>query len=179
MGRLDFGSGRFDADYEMADISQALRGWSSEFGDRAFYYRYWGSETEVHGIWDEATGSGRRWHPPDEVEFLHITRVEGPAEERREGQYYNDTLYATASFEQLKRLGMTELDLQHQTYLRDRLIYDYRVFRITRIQIMGQIQQRDPVVSIEGTQVKPDEMLNDEQFTKYARIGPENWPVNP
>jgi hypothetical protein len=168
MGRLDFGSGRFDADYETNDIHEALQGWASEFGDKVLYYRYWGEHSQVHDIWDEASGVGRVWHPPHEVEVLHVTHVEGGNQDRQQGQYYNDNLYLTASFEQLKRLGMTELDLQHQTYLRDRIIYDYRVFRVTRLQVRGQIQQRDVIVSIEGTQVKPDEMLNDIGFEAFA-----------
>jgi hypothetical protein len=168
MGRLDFGAGRFTADYEMRDIHSSLRGWQSEFGDRVLYYRFWGEESEVHDIWDEATGGGRVWHPPAEVEVLHVTHVEGGQEDRDQGLYYNDNLYITASFEQLKRLGMTEMDLQSQAYLRDRIVYDFRVFKVTRIQVMGQIQRRDAIVSIEGTQVKPDEMLNDRGFEAFA-----------
>jgi hypothetical protein len=107
---------------------------------------------------------------------LHVTHVEGGNEDRQQGQYYNDNLYLTASFDQLKRLGMTELDLQHQTYLRDRIVYDYRVFRVTRLQVMGQIQRRDVIVSIEGSQVKPDEMLNDIGFEAFAN---PSFPENP
>lgn len=168
MGRLDFESGRFTADYETNDIQEALRGWSSEFGDHVLYYRYWGEHSQVHDIWSEATGVGRIWHPPDEIEALHVTHAEGASQDRNQGLYYNDTLYMTASFEQLKRLGMTELDLQHGSYLRDRIVYDFRVFKVTRIQVMGQIQRRDVIVSIEGQQVKPDEMLNDTGFEHFA-----------
>lgn len=168
MGRLDFGSGRFSADYEMSQIADALRGWQTAFGDNVLYYRYWGSESQVHNIWDEATGVGRVWHPPHEIEVLHVTRIEGSAEDRAHGLYYNDSIYITAAFHMLTRLGMTELDLQHQTYLRDRLVYDFRVFRVSRLQITGQIQKRDPIVSIEGSQIKPDEMLNDVGFEAFA-----------
>ena len=168
MGRLDYGSGRFNTDFETNEIHRSLKGWQTEFGDQALYYRYWGAESEVHDIWDEAAGVGRMWHPADLIELLHVTHVEGGNEDRQYGQYYNDNLYATASWEQLARLGMTEMDLQHQSYLRDRIVYDYRVFKITRLQVMGQIQRRDTIVSIEGTQVKPDEMLNDPQFEAFA-----------
>lgn len=169
MGRLDYESGRFSADYEMTQISRVLRGWQTEFGDNILYYRYWGEQSEVHDIWGEAAGVGRVWHPPHEIEVLHVTRVEGSNEDRMQGQYYNDSLYVRASYSQLQRLGMNELDLLHQSYLRDRMVYDFRVFRVTNVQITGQIQKRDPIVSIEGTQVKPDEMLNDTQFEKFAR----------
>lgn len=168
MGRLDYESGRFDADFEMNEIQETLRGWQSEFGDNVLYYRYWGEESEVNDIWQEAAGVGRVWHPAHEIEVLHATHLEGGAEERAQGQYYNDTLHVTASFDQLRRLGMTEMDLQHQSYLRDRVVYDFRVFRVTSISVMGQIQRRDPIVSIDATQVKPDEMLNDSGFEAFA-----------
>jgi hypothetical protein len=169
MGRLDFGAGRFSADYETNDIAESLRGWQTEFGDQILYYRFWMEESTQSNIWGEAGGSrGRIWHPPDTVEVLHATHVEGSMENRDQGAYYNDDLYVTASFDQLRRLGMTEMDLQHQSYLRDRIVYDFRVFRVTRIQVMGQIQRRDVVVSIEGAQVKPDEMLNDPGFEHFA-----------
>lgn len=168
MGRLDYKSGRFSTRYETNEIAGAMRGWQTEFGDHVLYYRYWGTESEVHDIWDEATGVGRMFHPPDEIEVLHATHIEGSNEDRTQGQYYNDTLYVTASYAQLRRLGMTEMDLQFQTYLKDRIVYDFRVFRITRIQVLGQIQRADVVVSIEGTQVKPDEMLNDKGFEAFV-----------
>ena len=176
MGRLDYESGRFDADYEMNEISQTLRGWQSEFGDSVLYYRYWGEESEVNNIWDEASGVGRVWHPPAEVATLHVVHLEGGAEDRAQGQYYNDSITLTASFDQLRRLGMTEMDLQFQSYLRDRVVYDFRVFKVDRIAVMGQIQRRDPIVSIEGTQVKPDEMLNDVGFEAFAN---PTFPVRP
>lgn len=178
MSRLDWESGRFDADFEGAETDRALRGWQENFGDQILYYRFWGEESEVHKIWGEATGDGRVWHPPKVVQVLHATHVEGPNEDREQGQYYNDSFYGTASFNQLKRLGMTELDLQYESYLNDRLVYDYRVFRVTRIQVVGQISSntQDPIVSIEGTQVKPDEMLNDPGFKKFAN---PRFPVKP
>lgn len=176
MGRLDFESGRYTPDKETREISAALRGWQSAFGDNILYYRFWGEESQVSDIWQEATAGGRVWHPPHEVEVLHVTHSEGNVEQREGGMYYNDTLYVTASFDQLKRLGMTDLDLQHQSYLRDRIVYDYRVFTVTDIQVMGQIQKRDIVVSIQATQVKPDEMLNDRGFEVFAN---PTFPTNP
>lgn len=176
MGRLDFESGRFTADYETNEIHGATRGWQSEFGDQILYYRYWGEQSEVHDIWTEPTGVGRVWHPPHEVPVLHATHVEGRVEDRAQGLYYNDDLYVTASYDQLRKIGFTEMDLTHQSYLRDRIVYDFRVFRVTRIQVLGQIQRRDAVVSIEGTQVKPDEMLNDEGFEAFAN---PTFPRNP
>lgn len=168
MGRLDYEAGRFTADYETNAMHKALRGWQTEFGDNVLYYRFWGEQSEVHDIWDEAAGVGRVWHPPAEMGVLHATHVEGSNQDRAQGAYWNDDLYATASFEQLRRLGLTEMDLQTHSYAHDRIVYDFRVFRVTRIQVMGQIQDRDVIVSIEGSEVQPDEMLNDKGFEVFA-----------
>lgn len=169
MGRLDWESGRFTADYETNQMQSVLRGWQSEFGDSVLWYRYWMEQSQEHDIFDEATAAGRLYHPPAEVPMLHATHVEGGAEDRREGWYYNDDFYGTASFDQLTKIGMTELDLAHQSYIRDRIVYDYRVFRVVRISVTGQIQKRDIMVSVEGTEVKPDEMVNDPQFRMFAK----------
>jgi len=37
-----------------------------------------------------------------------------------------------------------------------------------KINVLGQIQRRDLIVSIEATQVRGDELVNDAQFAKYS-----------
>jgi hypothetical protein len=60
------------------------------------------------------------------------------------------------------------MDLNTQNYLKDRFVYDTKVFRVTSVQVLGQIKQKDIIVSIDATQVKPDEMVNDLQFAQYV-----------
>lgn len=174
MGRLDYESGRFDADFETNDINRALRGYQTDFGDVVQYWKFWHEQSDKHELWDEPSGSGLMFHEPVDIPVFHATHVEGGIERRSEGAYYNDDLYVTASFDVLRRLGYSDIDIQHYAFQRDRVVYDWRVFRITRIQVTGQIRQRDLVLSFEGTQVKPDEMTNDPQFMEFAtqRFGP-------
>jgi hypothetical protein len=170
MSRLDWGAGRFTVDYDTSEIQEGLRGWQSDVGDRVVYYRFFSEQSQQSDIWDEGSGVGRIFHPPMEIPVLHATHVEGGNEARAQGFYFNDDLYVTASFEQLKLVGLTEMDIQHYSYLKDRIVYDLRVFRVERMQILGQIQRRDTVVSIEGTQIKPDEMYNDAQFEEFTHV---------
>lgn len=167
MGRLDFKRGRFTADYETDQINGSLRGWQAEFGDDITYFRFWKEQSEMDPVFDEATKAGRLYHPPKKIAVLHATHTEGGNEIRPQGFYYNDELYVIAFFDQLMKVGFTNLDLQTYDYLKDRIVYDYKVFRVTKINVTGQVQERDVMVSIEGTQVKPDEMLNDPQFKSY------------
>lgn len=168
MGRLDFKNGRFGTDYETDQIEGALRGWQGEFGDALLYYRFWQEQSQTHDIFDEATEAGRIYHPPQRVPVLHVTHIEGGQEQREQGFYYNDDLYVKGFFEDFRdNLGFTDLDIVHQHYMRDRVVYDYKVFKVLRLSITGQIQERDIMVSMEATQVKPDELINDPQFKKY------------
>jgi hypothetical protein len=81
----------------------------------------------------------------------------------------------TLSFDQIKKMGLDKMDLNTGNYLKDRFVYDTKVFRVTRIEIMGQIQQKDIIVSIDATQVKPDEMVNDIQFAQYAVLNDKQF----
>jgi hypothetical protein len=174
MGRLDHKTGRFDADFETNEIYETLRGYEGEWGDKVTYYRFWREESRTDDIWGEPGGSGRSFHEPVEIPVLHATHVEGSIETRPEGAYYNDSLYVTASYDVLSDLGFNDIDIQHYGYQRDRIVYDWRVFQVTRIQVTGQIARRDMVVAFEGSQIKPDEMVNDPQFREFAnqRFGP-------
>jgi len=169
MGRLDWKRGRFDSDFETAEIHRGLRGHqASQVGDQVDYYRFDFANSQMDDLYDEGAGLGKVYHPPVVLPCLHVTHDEGDNQDTDTGFYFNDNLYITAAFDQVYRTGLTLMDIEHQRFLKDRLVYDGRVFRVTQIHILGQIQTRDIVVSIEATQVKPDEMVNDPQFGAYT-----------
>lgn len=169
MARPDWARSRFDAEYEATSIMEGIRGYQAEFGDLFVYYRFWPEKSQKHDVWNEAAGSGKVYHSPETLPALHVTHVEGAEQSRDEGFYVVDSLYVTCSFDQLRRIGMDKMDLSTHAYLRDRMVYDGKVFRVDNISVTGQIRERDIMVSIEGTQVKPDEMLNDPQFIEFLR----------
>jgi len=169
MSRLDWkGGGRFTIDHETDQMHAALRGWQSEAGDEVEYYRFDREGSGMHDVYDEASGTGRVYKGPVELPVLHVTQDEGGTSDTGGGFYYNDNIYITASFEQVNRTGLTRMDIEHDRYLKDRLVYNSRVYHVVDIHIVGQVQQRDVVVSIEGSQVKPDEMVNDPQFKQWS-----------
>jgi hypothetical protein len=65
-------------------------------------------------------------------------------------------------------VGIRYVFVHRADYLRDRIVYDNKVFRVMKINVLGQIQRRDLIVSIEATQVRGDELVNDAQFAKYS-----------
>ena len=177
MSRLDWKRGRFDSDkYETQEIHRGIRGFqSAQVYDEIQYYRFLRTASESHDIYDEAAGEGRVYRPPVTVPCLHVTHDEGESQAGDTGFYVNDNVYVTASFDQLYRTGLTFQDVQHESYLKDRFTYDNKVFRITHIHVLGQVARgRDIVLSIEGTQIKPSELVNDQQFAAYVHeIGEE------
>ena len=166
MSRLDWKEGgRFDRMREQQEIDGALRGHqNSQVEDEIAYYRWWPERSEMHAVYDEPTGDGLVFHPEVMVPVLHATHGEGSTQDSDTGFYFVDDLYVTASFEQVARTGLTDTDIRHENYLRDRVAYDNRLFRVNAIHVTGQISHKDFVLSIEAVHLKGDELLLAPQF---------------
>jgi hypothetical protein len=167
MGRLDWKKGRFSADSETERIFRGLRGYRDTTGDWLDYYRLNEAATQIDPIYDEAVG-GRVYFPPVRVPVLHVTHIEGENLNTDTGFYYNDTLSASIAFDQFTGVGMSHADIQTGNYLNDRVYYDQKIFRIVQLAIRGQIQERDIIVGLEAEQMKPDELVDDPQFSQWS-----------
>jgi hypothetical protein len=171
MGKLDWKSGRFNNDYETDQIFEALDGWQAVDGDWLSYYRFDEAHSEIDDVYDEPTGNGLIWLPYIKLQVLHNTHVEGGNEDSDKGFYFNDDLEIKVAFNKYIQAGMTRADIQTGNYLKDRCVYDRKVFRIKQISILGQMQTRDIIVAISATQLKPDELVMDTQFAAWAPGG--------
>lgn len=169
MGRLDWKKGRWSADQETDRILKGMRGWRDVSGDWLDYYRLNSAATVIDNIYDEATGEGRIYLPPVRVPCLHVTHIEGDNENTDMGFYYNDTLTATIAFDQFTGVGMDYADIRNGNYINDRVYYDQKIFRILSLSIRGQIQQRDIIVGLDATQMKPDELVDDQLFAQWSQ----------
>lgn len=169
MSRTGWKGGRFSVDYETSEIYRGLRDWQRWTGDSIAYYRFYFDSSTVDPVYGEAVPPyGKEYFGPINLPALHVIHVEGDNQNTDQGFYSNDSAHVTFSFDQIKKLGMDKMDLNNQNYLKDRFVYDTKVFRVTSMQVMGQIQQRDIIVSMDATQVKPDEMVNDYMFAQYV-----------
>jgi hypothetical protein len=170
MGRLDWKRyGRFNANYETTDIMGTLRGRQSEIGERVQYYRFSHADEAGDDLYDEGTGAGKVYVGPYRIPALHVINSQGPSQDTTQGQYTVNNLSVTASFDALRKMGFTDMDIEHAKYLSDRVVYDNKVFRVTSIAVLGQIQSRDIIVGLECTQVSPDELVNDRQFAHWSQ----------
>lgn len=175
MARIDWKrSQRYNPDSETQTILNALKGWQSTYGDWIAYFRFNPSATVMDDVYDEAVGQGMMFYPPIQVPCQHVTHLEGENENGENGFYYNDDLDATIAFDSFIQVGMSMADIMTGNYLKDRVYYDRKLFRVKQLAIQGQIQQRDIIVGLAATQLKPDELVNDVQFSNWSEGGPND-----
>lgn len=173
MARVDSKRGRFNNDQSSDKILQAMRGYAENNGDWITYFRYDDLSTVVDDVYDEAIGDGLIYRPPVRVQCLHVIHVEGANENSDRGFYYNDDLDAKIAFDLFIQAGMSMADIATGNYLKDRLLYDRKLFRVTQLAVEGQIQERDIIIGLSATQLKPDELVKDAAFAAWS-LGNEN-----
>jgi hypothetical protein len=167
MSRLDRKRGRFDAVYETGLAADAMLDHQDVYGDWADYYRYSREESTFHPIYDEPASGGRVFHGPIRVPVIRLIREEGNPDREPGGLYWTDSLHVTVPVAGLELAGLEAIDVKHGQYVRDRLVYDDRVYRVTRISVLGQIRRRDLVAGIDAIQLKPEDLVGDTQFAKW------------
>ena len=174
MTRIDRKRGRLDVDQATDKIFSAMRGYAENNGDWISYYRLNEAAVVRDEVYDEAIGQGLIYFPPVRVQCLHVIHVEGGNEYGDKGFYYNDSLDAKIAFDLFLQAGMAMADIETGNYDNDRVVYDRKLFRVTTLAIEGQVQQRDIIVGLEATQLKPDELVNDVMFAAWSLGGPND-----
>jgi hypothetical protein len=172
MARIDGKrSARFNVDEESNAILKAMEGYQYAQGDWLAYYRWDPAATIMDDVYDEAVGQGLIYKPPFQLPVLHVTHIEGANEYGDAGFYYNDDLDAQIAFDKFVQAGMSMADITTGAYIKDRVLYDRKIFRVTQLAIEGQVQQRDLVVGLSATMCKPDELVNDVVFALWSQGG--------
>ncbi|MGW3153720.1 hypothetical protein [Streptomyces sp. NPDC001089] len=178
-GRADWKRGRFGINAETTLIHRALRGWQNRTGDSVTYFRFQYAESDMHDVYDEATGVGKVFYGKWQLPALHVTHVESPNTDPRDsGLYVTDTLRVVLEFDQLVKFGLSDMDIKHGSFQRDRVAYDNALYAVQRVNVLGQIRRRDVVVVIEAEQLHADELVNDPMFADYLR-DPTQLPLRP
>lgn len=179
MGRLDWKQGRFDVRVETDSIEEGIRGFvAGTVHESIDYWRFSFQTSSVNDIYNENFGAGRDYHPVVNVPAYHVRHIRGGLDNKEAGFYYNDRLLVTTSYQLFYRSGLTEADVRRRYYLKDVLYYDNSLFQIDTIDIEGQISRYGgrTIVSIEASQIKPDEMSYDQILAHYANQGsPAPW----
>lgn len=168
MARIDSHSGKATSDFETTRIYEAQRGWEKNYGDTVLYFPFDRSKTTFDDVYDEVTGPGRVYKTAVQLACQHVTVVPGPQEWDSQGAYQSNALRAVCSYEIFTRSGMVLADIHTERYTFDRIVYKDKVYRVTRIDEEGQIQERPTVVAIDANQLRPDELIEDLSWKDYA-----------
>lgn len=157
-------SQRFTVQGELNRIDKGLRRDAQhDWGTEVQWWRY-DPESEVHDTYD--VGSPRQWRPYVIVPVLSAIALEGRDTHDDLGLYTSETIEVVVTKQQLRDYlywhGMLNRE-GLQSFLRDRIGYEDRVYTITSAQLEGQLHQRDTIVAISGKEVRSDEQLLDEQ----------------
>jgi hypothetical protein len=169
MSRLDNKRGRWTSDVETDQIYIAMRGWQGVAGDWIDYYKFNAPATSIDNIYDEAIAPGRQYETRVRIPVLHATIIAGENENTDMGFYFNDTLVIICAFDQFTKTGMDYADILQGDYLKDRIYYNQKVFKVLSMNPSGKIQQRPTMIRIEATQLKPDELVSDTQYAPWSQ----------
>lgn len=169
MSRLDWKRGRWSADTETDREYKAMRGWRDVLGDFIDYYQFNSDATVLDPIYDEATGQGRVYFPRVRIPVLHVVLIVGDNENTDMGFYFNDTLEISCAFDQFMGVVANHPDILTGDFLKDRIYYNQKIFRVIQIEPRGKIQERPTIMAISATQLKPDELVDDQIFAQWSQ----------
>ncbi len=165
----------FPPKYDMRRQDRDIELHQRAFGMVVQWYFFNVEDSVIDDLYDEGADTpvtgGRRWRGPLPVPVLSAVRQEGFKSTSDDGMYTLDTIDIRLSHEQARRVGLLpNMDQNTELHLRDRVVYDNRVFGLRNIQVTGQAESsgHDVMVRILGVQVRPDELVNDPDFKDWS-----------
>ena len=179
--------GRFSIPHERDSIMTATtQELVNTVGNTIEWWFYDEVNTEIDPIYDtgDNTLGGRRWIGPVLVPTISSTLLQGATMQSDRGFYNTDILKITVNIDMIEDHrnlygrsaqtipNLTDMEVNPDTYLRDRIIFRNEVWHPNQITPLGLITDKFTVVSISCNQVNPEEIVNDPQFQHYANYNP-------
>lgn len=166
--RLDWKRGRFTLNSDANSFRASIQAWQGYMGTEVQYWRFQKDLSYVNDVYDEGDKHGKVFHPPFILPVLQAVRAQGTMDNQKEGTYFNEELHMSVAFDEMVRVGLTDLYYNPAERYLDRVIYDSKVYRIMAVNVGGKLQERPMMVGLDATQVKPDELINDAQFKRWS-----------
>lgn len=162
----------FGVKYEQNSIDFGIAERQYETGFTVPWWFFDQEHSRVDSVYDEGSfaTAGRRWKGPFPMPLYSITRTEGRDSNADGGFYTVDKIMVWMSYRQAVNAGFLPAPDQTNEHLKDRFVFDNKVWSpdsIVSRNLLGGGGTRSMVV-IEATEVRADEMDNDDQFQKYA-----------
>lgn len=166
MARHSNPQGRFRLDYERASIYSGI---DAELHKTVGQYIDWmvfdSATSELDSIYDVASvGGGRRWKRAMRIPAFSAVIYQGSSPMNDRGLYNTDILRVSFAADKLLSV-LPDIVSQPDRHIRDRIAYRGALFAPVTMGLHGLVGDHYTVITVDGTQVNPDESVNDEQFT--------------
>jgi hypothetical protein len=169
--------GRFKIEFENRSINEGVVDELRDpVGDEVDWWIWDSSELEgnyedwVDDIYDTSSqtpGGGRRWNDPLTMPVIMAQLLRGGNVMNERGFYVTDTLRLTVGEEDALRL-IPDLLENPTDHIKDRIIYQNRVFTPRQVMPRGRYKEQYAVISIDCVMVNSEELVNDPQFQSFA-----------
>jgi hypothetical protein len=170
MARHSDPQGRFSIDYEHAAIYEGIE---TELQKTVGQFVDWlifdPALSESDAIYDVGSvGTGRQWKRTIRVPAFGAFITQGPSIPNDRGFYNVDSLRVSMAADKLIR-AVPDLISQPDRHIRDRIAYRGNLFVPNTMFLKGLLNNRFTVISVDASQVNPDESVNDLQFTQNQK----------
>lgn len=174
MSRACSPGGRFTSDFETKSIADGIDAdLKKPVGTSALWYYYNETASSVDPIYDVggippySPINGRIWYGPYKIPLVKAVISQGSTKQSQAGYYNADTLHLTINSRDIEKIipgVMNDPDDQN----RSRVVWKNQVFRPYNVQQRGIISEGFVLLTVECSQVMPEEMVNDPQFLQFA-----------
>jgi hypothetical protein len=161
--------GRFSIEYE---IDSFTRGIAADLrrpvGTEVQWWVYDSATSQADAIYDVgSTATGRVWKSPIQVPVINAQVFQGVTVPNERGFYNVDVLRVSAIMNEILDL-IPDITDSPDNHIKDRVVYRGAVYRPTRLYMRGQVISTYTILTLDLTQVAPEEMVNDDQFLSYS-----------
>ena len=162
----------FDPRFEQESIDTGITRQQEETGITVAWWFWDPKDSRTNNVYDEdAPGESRHWRGPFPRPVLQATRTTGTLEDQGEGAYEVDMATLVLGHEQAIRHGLSPTPDVTAVHLKDRFVWDGKVWNPSSVvprNMLGGTNNRRSTILVTATEVKSDELVNDDQFQKYA-----------
>ena len=154
--------GRFDPEYEVKSIRHGIsQDLQRPVGQEVRWYVYDEVNTHVDPVYDVGSpAGGRAWKKAFSLPVINAYIFQNEMYQNDLGMYTVDTLRLFINYDDVVRFIPT-LDSQPDVHLKDRVEFRGQMYAPNRVFPKGQIQLDYMALTVDLTQVKPEEQVND------------------
>lgn len=154
--------GRFDPEYEIKSIRSGIsQDLQRPVGQSVLWRVYDETAVVVDDTYDIGSrAAGRSWKAAINLPVVNAYIFQNEMYQNDRGFYTVDTLRLFVNYDDVTRY-LPDLDANPDQHLKDRIEFRDQTYVPNRVFPRGQVQMDYAILTVDLTQVKPEEMIND------------------